>query len=99
VKLLAFDGGCRSSDITDAMICSDASFESPFFGRWRGVVDDLETGSPDDLYKDGLERFRFLPFIELIKEKMKGLSLASPRTTRQDRLAGTKFIISHPRQS
>jgi cell division protein ZapE len=60
------------NDITDAMLLSGllaALFE-------RGVY--LVTTSnykPDDLYKNGLQRSRFLPAIELIKTRMEILNL------------------------
>jgi cell division protein ZapE len=44
---------------------------------------------PDDLYKDGLNRQLFLPFISLLKEHMVVWELSSPKDYRQDRLAGS----------
>jgi cell division protein ZapE len=41
---------------------------------------------PDDLYKDGLNRQLFLPFIDLIKAKLDVLSLNGPTDYRRDRL-------------
>jgi cell division protein ZapE len=41
---------------------------------------------PDDLYKDGLNRQLFLPFIALIKERLDVLSLNGPNDYRRDRL-------------
>ena len=43
--------------------------------------------APDDLYLNGLQRDRFLPFIDLIKEKLDVLELASPTDYRQARLS------------
>ena len=42
---------------------------------------------PEDLYKDGLNRQLFLPFIALIRERMHVLHLESPRDHRQGRVA------------
>ena len=43
---------------------------------------------PQDLYKDGLNRELFLPFIELIERRMQVLSINGPTDYRLDRLAG-----------
>jgi len=43
---------------------------------------------PDDLYKDGLNRELFLPFIALLKERLDVLSLNGPTDYRLDRLGG-----------
>lgn len=43
---------------------------------------------PRDLYKDGLNRSLFLPFIDLVLERMDVLSLNGPTDYRLDRLAG-----------
>ena len=41
---------------------------------------------PDDLYKDGLNRHLFLPFIDLIKERLDIVGLDGPIDYRRDRL-------------
>jgi cell division protein ZapE len=43
---------------------------------------------PRDLYKDGLNRSLFLPFIDLIEQRLDVLSLNGPVDYRVDRLAG-----------
>jgi cell division protein ZapE len=43
---------------------------------------------PDDLYKDGLNREHFLPFIALIVQQLDVLSLNGPTDYRLDRLGG-----------
>ncbi|HYD31026.1 MAG TPA: cell division protein ZapE, partial [Azospirillaceae bacterium] len=42
----------------------------------------------DDLYKDGLQRDRFLPFIKLLKERVDVLGLEGETDYRLDRLKG-----------
>ena len=44
--------------------------------------------APDDLYKDGLNRALFLPFIDLLKDRMTVHELVSPKDYRQNRLQG-----------
>lgn len=90
VKLLAFDE-MQITDITDAMIVGRL-FEALFAGGV--VVVTTSNRIPDDLYKDGLNRNLFLPFISLIKEKMVLHELASPTDYRQDRLAGSPVYFT-----
>jgi cell division protein ZapE len=88
--LLAFDE-MQISDITDAMLVGRL-FERLFE---RGVV--LVTTSnraPDELYKDGLNRQLFLPFIALIKERLEVHELESVTDHRLDRLAGAPVYHS-----
>ena len=73
------------SDITDAMLVGRL-FERLFE---RGVVVVTTSNrAPDELYKDGLNRQLFLPFIALIKERLEVHELASATDHRLDRLAG-----------
>ncbi len=43
---------------------------------------------PDDLYKDGLNRELFLPFIDLVKERLEVVPLNGPTDYRLERLGG-----------
>ena len=90
VKLLAFDE-MQITDITDAMIVGRL-FQMLFDAGV--VVVTTSNRVPDDLYKNGLNRQLFLPFIALIKEQLIVWEMASPRDYRQDRLAGSPVYFS-----
>lgn len=91
IKLLCFDE-MQITDIADAMIVGRL-----FEGLFANGVTVVTTSNrvPDDLYKDGLNRQLFLPFIELIKEKLEVHHLHSPVDYRQGRLTGTP-VYFHP---
>ncbi len=89
-RVLAFDE-MQITDITDAMIVGRL-FEQLFDAGT--VVVTTSNRIPDDLYKDGLNRALFLPFIALLKDRMEVRELASERDHRQDRLAGSQVYFS-----
>ncbi|MHC9236062.1 cell division protein ZapE [Pseudooceanicola sp. 502str34] len=90
LRVLAFDE-MQITDITDAMIVGRL-FEMLFD---RGIVVVTTSNRvPDDLYKDGLNRQLFLPFIEEIKSRMVVHELESPRDYRQHRLAGGQVYFA-----
>lgn len=50
--------------------------------------------APDDLYKDGLNREHFLPFIALIKERLDIIALNGPVDYRRERLGeGARWFV------
>ena len=85
VRFLAFDE-MQITDITDAMLVGRL-FEALFAAGV--VVVATSNRVPDDLYKNGLNRALFLPFIDQIKDRMVVHSLNSETDYRQGRLAGT----------
>lgn len=84
VRLLALDE-MQITDITDAMIVGRL-FEKLFAAGV--VVITTSNRPPEDLYKNGLNRQLFVPFIDMIRERLVVHELVSPKDYRQNRLAG-----------
>lgn len=89
VRVLAFDE-MQINDITDAMIVGRL-FEKLFEAGVAIVTTSNRV--PDDLYKDGLNRQLFVPFIALIKEHLVVRELISPNDYRQNRLKGSQVYF------
>ncbi len=89
-SLLCFDE-MQISDITDAMIVGRL-FQYLFDAGV--IIVTTSNRHPDELYKDGLNRALFLPFIDLIKERLVLHNLNSETDHRQGRLEDRKLYFS-----
>jgi cell division protein ZapE len=85
-RLLCFDE-MVVNNMADAAIMSRL-----FTGLIAAGVTVVTTSNrhPDDLYKDGLNRQLFLPFIDLVKEKLDIVGLNGPTDYRRDRLGNAE---------
>jgi cell division protein ZapE len=89
--LLCFDE-MEVRDIADAMIVARV-FER-LFERGVAVV-TTSNRHPDDLYKHGLQRDKFLPFIEILKHRLDILQLEAQQDYRLGRILGEP-VYHHP---
>ncbi len=90
VRLLCFDE-MQITDIADAMIVG--RLFQVLFDQGVAVV-TTSNRVPEDLYKHGLNRQLFLPFIDLIRERMKVVCLDSETDHRQGRTGGGQVWFS-----
>ena len=91
VQLLAFDE-MQITDIADAMIVGR------LFDLLLGagvVIVTTSNRAPQDLYKNGLSRDFFLPFIDILIARLQVAELRSTQDYRQHRLAGMQ-VYFHP---
>ncbi|WP_333683009.1 cell division protein ZapE [Pontibaca methylaminivorans] len=89
-RLLALDE-IQITDIADAMIVGRL-FQALFDAGT--VIVTTSNRPPDDLYKDGLNRHLFLPFIDMLKERMEIRELAGPTDHRLGRTAGAQSYFT-----
>ncbi len=88
--LLCFDE-LTVTDIADAMILGRL-FEALFA---RGVtLVSTSNRAPDDLYRDGINRQLFLPFIDMLKERMEVVPLIGGHDYRLERLRAARSWFS-----
>lgn len=89
-QILCFDE-FSVSDITDAMILSRLFRELFSLGCILVATSNIQ---PDDLYRDGLNRSLFIPFITLLKSHVKVLLLESPLDYRFEGLGLSQVWIA-----
>ena len=88
-KQLSDEVRCLAFDEMVVNNTADAAIMGRFFTALMEsgtVIVTTSNRPPSDLYKDGLNRSLFLPFIDLVEERMDVLSLNGPTDYRLDRI-------------
>jgi cell division protein ZapE len=89
-RLLCFDE-LQVTDIADAMILGRL-FEALFEGGVTLVC--TSNRPPEDLYQGGINRELFMPFIDVIEERLDVVAIKGPTDFRQDRLRGQEVYLT-----
>jgi cell division protein ZapE len=89
-RLLCLDE-LQVTDIADAMILG--RLFTQLFERGVVVLATSNSG-PRALYKDGLNRQLFLPFVDVLEARMDAVELASAKDYRLDKLAGLPLYFT-----
>jgi len=89
-QLLCFDE-LHVTDIADAMILGRL-FTTLFANNV--IVIATSNAAPSELYKDGLNRQLFVPFIELLEDKMEVFALEARKDYRLEKLQGSPLYFS-----
>lgn len=90
-RLLCFDE-FQVNDVADAMILGRLFEKLLACGV---VIVATSNSAPDELYRDGINRFLFLPFIDLLRERLDVLCLEARGDYRLELSSGAGFFI-HP---
>ncbi|MFM9852826.1 MAG: cell division protein ZapE [Sphingomonadaceae bacterium] len=93
VRAIADEARCLAFDEMVINNSADAMIMSRLFaGLIEAGVTIVTTSNrpPRDLYKDGLNREHFLPFIALIESRLDVIGLNGPTDYRMERMAGVK---------
>ena len=89
--IMAHDVRCLAFDEMVVNNTADAAIMGRFFTALMEsgtVIVTTSNRPPSDLYKDGLNRSLFLPFIDLVERELDVLSLNGPTDYRLDRIGG-----------